>query len=163
MGSDSYNQLDSIAKGGIHQATQGLTHCAGQFLCRKAQQGCEGNNRKEVQDEDGGGVPLQGSRENPQWDKDQQNIDVVADQGQPGQTNNMQRPLRPGALVVGMMVVTQMVFMIVAREARQGTTWVQQRGALAGPQRTITRAHSSSRAEAVASKLLTKLNGSCRY
>lgn len=50
--SRTYNKLDGIPEGSIHQASQRLTDVQGQFLRRKAKQGRQRDNGQEVENED---------------------------------------------------------------------------------------------------------------
>ena len=77
---DANNQLDGIAKGRIHKATQRLAELGGELLGRKGEQRSERDNGDEVEDEDGGGVPVERAGDDANGHEDEEDIDVIANQ-----------------------------------------------------------------------------------
>lgn len=74
------NQLDGIAKGGVHKTTKRLAELCGKLFGRKGEQRSERDNSDEVENEDGGGVPVEGAGKDTNGHEDQQDVDIVADQ-----------------------------------------------------------------------------------
>lgn len=78
---DTDNQLDCIAKGRVHKATQGLSKLRRKLLSRKGQQRRERDDSNEVEDKDNGRVPVHRAGDDAEGHEHEEDIDVVADQG----------------------------------------------------------------------------------
>lgn len=65
------DQLDSIAKGDIHQSPHGIAHSAGYTLRRMAEQTGEWNNCNSVDTENHACRQMRETDSKPNWDKDE--------------------------------------------------------------------------------------------
>lgn len=83
----TYNQFDGISKSRIHQTTKGLAQFRRQLLCCKAQKGSKRDDGDKVEDKDQGGIPVQSTSNDAKRHKDEQNIDIVADEDFPNQVD----------------------------------------------------------------------------
>ena len=75
---DTNDQLDGIAKGRVHKATQGLAKLRRKLLGRKGQQRSKRDDGDEVKDEDGGGVPVERAGDDADGHKDEEDVDIAA-------------------------------------------------------------------------------------
>jgi hypothetical protein len=75
---DTNDQLDGIAKGRVHKATQCLSKLCRKLLGCKGQQRSKRDNGDEVEDEDGGGVPVERAGDDADRYKDKEDIDIAA-------------------------------------------------------------------------------------
>jgi hypothetical protein len=96
----TYNQFDCVSESRIHQTTNSLTKLSTQFLGCKAQQGSQWHDGDEVDDEDGGGVCAGRAQRDTSRHKGQEDVDIVAGEGQPGEVDEVHGPAHPGAVVL---------------------------------------------------------------
>ena len=96
----TYDQFDCISESRVHQTTNSLTKLGTQFLGCEAQQGSQWHDGDEVDDEDGGGVCAGRAQRDTSRHKDQEDVDIVAGEGQPGEVDEVRRPAHPGAVVL---------------------------------------------------------------
>ena len=93
------NKFDSIPKSGIHKTTNRLSKLGAQFLSRKREQGSERDNGHEIDHKDSGGIHVHCAQNNTRGNEDQQDVDIVARQGLPGEVEEVHRPAHPGAVI----------------------------------------------------------------
>ena len=96
---DTDDQLDGIAKGRIHKTTQRLAKLCGKLLGRKGQQRSKRDNGDEVEDEDGGRVPVERAGDDADGHKDEEDIDVAANKRRIHQVQEVLGQPRDGRLV----------------------------------------------------------------
>ena len=96
----TYDQFDRVSESRVHQTTNGLTKLGTQFLGCEAQQRCQWHDGDEVDDEDGGGVCAGRAQRDTSRHKDQEDVDIVAGEGQPGEVDEARGPANPGAVIL---------------------------------------------------------------
>ncbi len=72
-----YNQFDSIAKGGIEQATEGRAELVGDCVRGKGQDGRKRDDGEEVDGKDGGRAPIASASEDANGDCEQEKVDII--------------------------------------------------------------------------------------
>lgn len=96
----TYNQFDCVSESRVHQTTNSLTKLGTQFLGCEAQQRCQWHDGDEVDDEDGGGVCAGRAQRDTSRHEDQEDVDIVAGEGQPSEMDEVHGPAHPGAVVL---------------------------------------------------------------
>ena len=96
----TYNQFDCVSESRIHQTPNSLTKLSTKFLGCEAQQGRQWHDGDEVDDEDGGGVCAGRAQRDTSRHEDQEDVDIVACEGQPGEVDEVHGPAHPGAVVL---------------------------------------------------------------
>jgi hypothetical protein len=87
----AYNQLHRIAKGGIQKPSHRLAELHGDFFRGKREDGSERDDSKEIQSENNRGVPAHCTSNYTQWHEYQEDIDIVAIQGNFSSLRNVGR------------------------------------------------------------------------
>jgi len=96
----TYNQFNCVSESRVHQTTNSLTKLGTQLFSCEAQQGRQWHDGDEVDDEDGGRVCAGRAQRDTSRHKDQEDVDIVAGEGQPGEVDEVRRPAHPGAIVL---------------------------------------------------------------
>ena len=96
----TYNQLHRIAKRGVHQPADRLTHFRTQLFRRKTQQRRQRHNRQEVDDKNPGRIHPQCPQHDTHGHEDEKHVDVVAGESQPRQVHEVGRPPHPATIIV---------------------------------------------------------------
>ena len=111
----THDQLNCIAKGSIHQPTEGLAKLGGELLRREAKQGGERDDGEKVDDKGGRGAPAEQAGENAERDKEEQQVDVVAEDDDPSDIGDLHRTADPYPIVF-----LQLVELATSLLAKQG-------------------------------------------
>lgn len=73
----TYDKFDSISKGGVEEATKGLTQLDGDFFSSKREDRSQGDDCEEVESEDSGSTPIEHASNNPKRYEDKQHIHIT--------------------------------------------------------------------------------------